>query len=76
MCTDDTYPSCESRHYLFLKTLRDILSVQRRVTASFKQKNGSTLHVRKATLPEAELKAIYVGLGIHYQPGGIKKMVV
>jgi hypothetical protein len=32
--------------------LREVLSVQRRVTASFTQKDGRTLHVRKSTRPE------------------------
>jgi transposase len=38
--------------------LCDTLSVQRRVTARFVQKDGRTLHVRKATQPEPKLKVI------------------
>lgn len=55
--------------------LRETLSVQRRVTARFAQKDGRTLNVRKATQPEPKLKAIYEALGLHPLPGGTKKMV-
>ncbi len=55
--------------------LRETLSVQRRVTARFAQKDGRTLHVRKATQPEPKLKAIYDALGVNPLPGGTKKMV-
>ncbi len=55
--------------------LRKTLSVQRRVTASFKQKDGRTLHVRKATQPEAHLKTLYAALGLDPLPGGTKRMV-
>ena len=54
-------------------TLRETLSVQRRVTASFKQKVGGKLHVRKATQPEPRLKAIYAALGVDPLPGGTKR---
>lgn len=57
-------------------SLRDILSVQRRVTACFTQKNGRTLHVRNATQPEVKLKGIYTALGLDPLPGGTKKMVI
>ena len=40
-------------------SLRDILSVQQRVTVTFKRRDGRTLHVRKATLPEPELTNLY-----------------
>ena len=55
--------------------LRETLSVQRRVTARFKQKDGRTLNVRKATQPEPKLKAIYEALGLNSLPGGTKKIV-
>jgi transposase len=55
--------------------LRETLSVQRRVTACFAQKDGRKLSVRKATQPEPKLKAIYDALGLQPLPGGIKKMV-
>lgn len=55
--------------------LREILSVQRRVTAVFTQRDGRTLHVRKSTQPEPELKRLYAALGIANLPGGTKKLV-
>jgi len=56
-------------------SLRETLSVQRRVTARFTQREGRTLHVRKATQPEPDLQTIYDALGLHGLPGGTKKMV-
>ena len=57
-------------------TLRDILSVQRRVTASFRRADGRSLHVRKATRPETELAEIYQALNLNPLPGGIQKTIV
>ena len=57
-------------------SLRELLAVQQRVTASFKQKDGRTLHVRKATVPEEPLLKIYQILGLDTAPGGIKKMTI
>jgi transposase len=54
--------------------LREVLSVQQRVTATFQQRNGSTLHICKATVAEAKLKEIYGILKISATPGGTKKM--
>ena len=56
-------------------TLRDILSVQRRVTATFSQRDGHSLHVRKATVAEPDLMAIYRALGISSAPGGTRKLI-
>ena len=56
--------------------LREVLSVQRRVTATFVQKDGRTLHVRKATRPEPDLLRLYVALGLAHQPGGVQKLTV
>lgn len=56
--------------------LREILSVQRRVTATFTQRDGRTLHVRKSTQPEPDLKRIYAVLDVNCLPGGIKKLIV
>ena len=58
------------------RTLRDILEVQRRVTITFKQKNGRTMHVRKSTSVEEDQKNLYEVLGLELNPGGIKKMSV
>ena len=57
-------------------SLKKILSVQQRVTATFRQRDGRTLHVRKATAAEPELKEIYDALGISASPGGIKKLII
>ena len=55
-------------------TLREILSGQRRLTASFRTAEGdATLHVRKTSAPEAEAAAIYAALGLDSRPGGVKK---
>jgi transposase len=57
-------------------SLRKIFSVQQRITATFKQQDGSTLHVRKATIAETNLKKLYDALGISASPGGIQKLVI
>lgn len=57
-------------------TLRRIFAGQRRVTATFKQRDGRTLHVRKTTVAEPKLKQLYDALGIPASPGGVKKMVI
>lgn len=57
-------------------SLREILSVQQRVTATFKQRDGQTLHVRKATVAEPQLKEIYAALEISATPGGIQKLII
>jgi transposase len=56
-------------------TLRRIFSVQQRVTATFKQKDGRTLHIRKTTVAEPKLTRLYDALGITASPVGIRKMV-
>jgi transposase len=55
-------------------TLRGVLSVQQRVTATFRQRDGRTLNIRKATVAEKTLKEIYEKLGISATPGGIQKL--
>ena len=56
--------------------LREILSVQRRVTATFLQRDGHTLHVRKATVAEPALRKIYDVMGLDASPGGIRKLTI
>jgi hypothetical protein len=56
--------------------LREVLSVQQRVTATFRQRDGRTLHVRKATIAEPALREIYDALGIDAAPGGVRKLIV
>ncbi len=57
-------------------SLREILSVQQRVTASFQRANGGALHIQKATRPEPELAAIYQALNLDPLPGGVQKTYV
>lgn len=57
-------------------TLRGILGVQRRITASFRRADGRSLHVRKATRPETELAEIYQALNLNPLPGGVQKTIV
>jgi transposase len=56
-------------------TLREICSAQQRVTATFKQKDGRTLHVRKTTVAEPKLQGIYDALGLTASPVGVRKLV-
>jgi transposase len=55
--------------------LRDTLVVQQRVTAIFRQRDGSTLSVRKSTLAEPDLMKLYRAIGVTPSPGGTKKMI-
>ena len=57
-------------------SLRKKLARQYRITATFKQRSGKTLHIRQATQPEEDLKTIYTKLGIEPNPGGIQKMTI
>jgi len=56
-------------------TLREIFSVQQRVTATFKQRNGRTLHVRKTTVAEPKLQRLYDALDLTASPVGVRKLV-
>ena len=49
--------------------------MQRRVTASFVQKDRRTLHVCKTTRPEPDLLHVYDALGLAHQPGGVQKLI-
>ena len=57
-------------------TLRAILEGHQRITATFHRADGRTLHVRKATRAEPPQRAIYDGLGLDPEPGGIRKTIV
>jgi transposase len=57
-------------------SLRMILSVQRRVTATFRQRDGRTLNVRKSTVAEPALLKIYQALGLNPSPGGTRKLII
>lgn len=56
-------------------SLRKILARQQRVTVSFKQKDGRTLHIRKDTIAPPQLREIYNALAVSASPGGTKKMI-
>lgn len=57
-------------------TLRGILGNQHRITATFRRADGRTLHIRKATKPEAAQEAIYRALGSDGLVGGVKQVIV
>ena len=56
-------------------SLRSLLSVQQRVTATFKQRDGRTLHIRKTTVAEPKLQRLYNVLGLSTSPVGTRKLV-
>jgi hypothetical protein len=56
--------------------LRAILAVQQRVTATFRQRDGRVLHVRKPTVAEPALRKLYDALGLDAAPGGVQKHTV
>ena len=58
------------------RTLREIMSTQCRVTASFLRVDGKALHIRKATRAEPEQMVIYCALKVNPAPGGISKTIV
>ncbi|MDD5268503.1 MAG: hypothetical protein PHO08_15485 [Methylococcales bacterium] len=59
------------------RRLREILSVQQRVTASFQRTDGgASAYIRKATRPETELAAIYQTLNLDPLPGAVQKTFV
>jgi len=66
----------EKGHDLSWRSLKDIFELQRRVTMTFKQKDGNTLHIRKATNPDQELKELYQDLGLSMNPGGTSRMTI
>jgi len=66
----------EQGEHLSWTGLREILSVQQRVTATFRQRDGRTLHVRKATVAEPALRRLYDALSIDAAPGGVQKHTV
>jgi len=62
--------------HLSWASLRAILAVQQRVTATFRQRDGRVLHVRKATVAEPALRTLYDALGLDAAPGGVQKHTV
>jgi len=57
-------------------SIRQTLSGQCRVTASFRRADGGAIHIRKATRAEPEQLEIYQALNINPAPGGVNKTMV
>lgn len=57
-------------------SLRKIFAGQFRITATFRQRDARTLHVRKTTKAEPKLQQLYNALGITASPVGTKKRVI
>ena len=55
------------------QTIRTKLNTQQRITATFRAKDGGTLHMRKATQPNAAAKTIYAALKLDPLPGGQRR---
>ena len=56
-------------------SLRKVFAGQHRITATFRQRDSRTLHVRKTTVAEPKLRKLYDALGLCASPGGVKKLV-
>lgn len=56
-------------------SLRQALSNQHRITATFRISDNRTLHVRKASKAEPNQLRIYNALAINSAPGGVKKLI-
>ena len=74
--SDHPQAACRVRRDRKLDHLAPNPQGQHRVTATFRRKDGRTLHVRKATQAEPQQLKIYSALGVDPAPGGIKKMIV
>ena len=57
-------------------TLRETLSVQRRVTVTLTRRDGRIVHVRKASRPEPRHQSINEILGHAPNPGGTQRTVI
>ncbi len=57
-------------------TLREALTTQQRVTITMQRRDGRTVHVRKATRPEAHHHKINTILGHSPNPGGTHRVLV
>ena len=55
--------------------LLEIFSTQQRVTATFKQRDGRTLHVRKTTVAEPKLQRLYTALDLTADPVCVRKLI-
>jgi hypothetical protein len=57
-------------------TVRETLAGQQRITTTLKRRDGRTVHIRKATRPEAHHQNIGEILGLSANPGGTHRIVV
>lgn len=55
------------------QVLRNTLCTQQRVTVTFRQRNGATLHIRKTSEAEAGQQRLYQALRISNSPGKMKR---
>lgn len=56
--------------------LRTVMCTQQRISATFRQRNGAVLHIRKATMAEARQQQIYTALKLDSSPGGVRRYSV
>lgn len=63
----------EKNIYDSWQSMREIMRSQRRITATFQQRDGTTMHVRKTSLAEPDQQCIYDALKINSSPGGVKR---
>ncbi len=66
----------EHRAHASWTSLRHLLDGQQRGTTTFRRPAGRTLHVRTATQPEPEQRALYDALGVDPNPAGVRKTLV
>ncbi len=58
------------------RMLRETMSTQQRITATFRRTDERTLHIRKATKAELGHERIYDALNIDPAPGGVSRLIV
>ncbi len=76
MLPSAVHTACGAAQSVVARTVTVTSPVDAGVTATFRRKDGRTLHVRKATRAEPEQQKIFRALGIDPAPGGIRKMIV
>jgi len=58
------------------ETIRELLSMQVRITTQMKMKDGKMIHIRKSTKPTPFQKKIYTALNLSCNPGGTIKTIL
>jgi len=58
------------------QTLRKTMHTHMRLTTTMRISKGDTLHIRKASRPEAWQQTVYNALGLSYNPGGCVKTII